>query len=515
GMKFNLMPMLNRQDIARSYREVATVNFGLAEILKVTNSRESQLDILLQVTDAGIIGIKPEGNIFLYNDIAEDVIGIREDKIINRNGIELFPQIPFEYALKNLKPVEEKLVKLNGYDVVASVNPLIHSKNLYGAISIIRKYSDTEKKQHILRKQLIGKGHKAKYNFDDIIGESAALTKCKKIAKRMAKSNSSILITGETGTGKELFAQAIHNNSPRKNYQFVAVNCGAIPENLLESELFGYEEGAFTGAKKGGKSGLFELAHNGTLFLDEITEMSMDLQVKLLRVLEEREIIRIGGNRMIDVDVRIIAATNNDIKNMVRTGEFREDLYYRLNVLPLRIPPLRARKEDILFLIEEFKKEFKSDFILTENAKKSLLNHSWNGNVRELRNYVEYFVNLDLKEIDTKNFPFDHEESIDNGFEDKYEKELMVNFLEMAGTNIRKYIFLLEELEKGYIDNRRLGRRSLHQIAKKKNIFISEQEIRSMLVNLEKFSMVEIFKGRSGTVITEYGIRALRYLQMG
>ncbi|MCG4586546.1 sigma 54-interacting transcriptional regulator, partial [Anaerosalibacter bizertensis] len=217
-----------------------------------------------------------------------------------------------------------------------------------------------------------------------------------------------------------------------------------------------------------------------------------DLQVKLLRVLEEREIIRIGGNRMIDVDVRIIAATNNDIKNMVRTGEFREDLYYRLNVLPLRIPPLRARKEDILFLIEEFKKEFKSDFILTENAKKSLLNHSWNGNVRELRNYVEYFVNLDLKEIDTKNFPFDHEESIDNGFEDKYEKELMVNFLEMAGTNIRKYIFLLEELEKGYIDNRRLGRRSLHQIAKKKNIFISEQEIRSMLVNLEKFSMVEI-----------------------
>ena len=226
----------------------------------------------------------------------------------------MFPQIPFEYVLKNLKPVEEKLVKLNGYDVVASVSPLIHSKNLYGAISIIRKYSDTEKKQHILRKQLIGKGHKAKYNFDDIIGESAALTKCKKIAKRMAKSNSSILITGETGTGKELFAQAIHNNSPRKNYQFVAVNCGAIPENLLESELFGYEEGAFTGAKKGGKSGLFELAHNGTLFLDEITDMSMDLQVKLLRVLEEREIIRIGGNRMIDVDVRIIAATNNDIK---------------------------------------------------------------------------------------------------------------------------------------------------------------------------------------------------------
>ena len=515
GMKFDLMSMLNRQDIGRSYREVETANFGLAEILRVTNSRESQLDILLQVTDAGVIGIEPEGNIFLYNDIAEEVIGIREDEIINKNGIELFPQIPFKCVLKSLRSVEEKLVRINGYDVVASVNPLIHSKKLYGAISIIRKYSDTEKKQHILRKQLIGKGHKAKYSFDDIIGESDALVKCKKIGRRMAKSNSSILITGETGTGKELFAQAIHNTSPRKNYQFVAVNCGAIPENLLESELFGYEEGAFTGAKKGGKSGLFELAHKGTLFLDEITEMSMDLQVKLLRVLEEREIIRIGGNRMIDVDVRIIAATNNNIKNMVKKGEFREDLYYRLNVLPLRIPPLRVRKEDILVLIEEFKKEFKSDFTLTEKAKELLLNYSWNGNVRELRNYVEYFVNLDLKEIDAKNFPFDYEESTDNEFENQYEKRLMVSFLEAAGNNIRKYIFVLEELEKGYIDNRRLGRRSIHQIAKEKEVFISEQEIRSILVNLEKFSMVEIFKGRSGTVITEYGIRALRYLQMG
>src|SRR5699024_10187718 len=155
------------------------------------------------------------------------------------------------------------------------------------------------------------------------------------------KSNSSILITGETGTGKELFAQAIHNNSPRNRYQFVPVNCGAFPESLLESELFGYEEGAFTGARKGGKPGLFELAHNGTLFLDEIAEMPMNLQVKLLRVLQEREVVRIGGDRIINVDIRIVAATNRDLKSMVKRGEFRQDLYYRLNVLPLNIPPLR------------------------------------------------------------------------------------------------------------------------------------------------------------------------------
>src|SRR5690606_31795881 len=176
--------------------------------------------------------------------------------------------------------------------------------------------------------------------------------------QRMAKSNSSILITGETGTGKELFAQAIHNYSPRRDNPFVAINCGAIPESLLESELFGYEEGAFTGAKKGGKPGLFEIADRGTLFLDEITEMPMSLQVKLLRVLKEKEVVRIDGDRIINVDVKIIAATNGNIKERVDMGEFRKDLYYRLNVLPLYIPPLRERKEDILFLTDKIKKEF-------------------------------------------------------------------------------------------------------------------------------------------------------------
>lgn len=515
GMKFDLFSVLDRKDVVRSYTEIKTANFGLLKILGLTNSRESQLDILLQAIDAGVIGIGTDGNIFLYNENARDIVKKDNDYVINKNGLELLPEIPFEYTLETLKPVEEKIIKINGYDVVVSVNPLLHSKKMYGAVAIIRRYSDLEKKEYILRKKLIGKGYAAKYDFKDIFGKSSAITECKNIARRMSLSNSSILITGETGTGKELFAQAIHNNSLRKEYQFVAVNCGAFPESLLESELFGYEDGAFTGARRGGKPGLFELAHNGTLFLDEITEMPMNLQVKLLRVLQEREVVRLGGDRIIDVDIRIIAATNKDIKDMVEKGEFRQDLFYRLNVLPLKIPPLRDRRDDILGLVDYMKRTFNSDFALTDKAKELLTNYNWNGNVRELRNCVEYLVNLGLKEIDDKDLPIDYSDKTAVTKLFISEQETMAEFLEDSGGSLKKYIFVLEELKNAYISNKRIGRRSISETARKKGIFISEQEIRAILINLEEYKMVEINKGRSGTVITDFGIKTLNYLLMG
>ncbi|QQY80112.1 PAS domain S-box-containing protein [Keratinibaculum paraultunense] len=517
GIKFDLMHMLNRQDISKSYNvEVETANFGLEEIFGLLNSRESQLEILLHTIDAGVIGIDSEGDIFLCNHDAEKIIGLKENDIINKNGLELFSRIPFKHALKKLEPIEEKLIKIHGEHVVVSVNPLVHSSKLYGAVAIMRRYDETEKKQHKIRKQLIGKGHVAKYYFDDIMGKSDVINKSKDIAKRMSKSNSSILITGETGTGKELFAQAIHNSSPRRNYPFVAVNCGAFPESLLESELFGYEEGAFTGARKGGKPGLFELAHNGTLFLDEIAEMPMNLQVKLLRVLQEKEVIRLGGDSLINVDFRLIAATNKNLKEMVNEGKFREDLYYRLNVLPLKIPPLRNRKEDILFLFEETKKQFNGDFILTEKAEELLLIHNWDGNVRELVNCVEYLVNLGSKIIDAEDLPFiEYENSINNKMDTKMQKNIVIEFLETAGDDLKKYIFVLEELKKAYISNKRLGRRSIHEIAKINGIFLSEQEVRRILIELEELEMVKINKGRAGTVITREGLNILGHITMG
>ena len=235
--------------------------------------------------------------------------------------------------------------------------------------------------------------------IDNIIGESESIKKVKKETIMAAQSVSTVLITGESGTGKELFARAIHNHSKRAEYPFIAVNCAAIPDNLLESELFGYEEGAFTGARKGGKLGMFEIAHKGSLFLDEIGDMSLHLQSKLLRVLQEKEVNKIGAKSNIEIDVRIIAATNKDLESMVREGTFREDLYYRLNVIPIKLPSLSQRKGDIPLLIDYMIKEYsikleKSVEGIDEIALDRMQRYGWPGNVRELQNSIEYSVNM-------------------------------------------------------------------------------------------------------------------------
>ncbi|MFC0187253.1 sigma 54-interacting transcriptional regulator [Fictibacillus aquaticus] len=235
--------------------------------------------------------------------------------------------------------------------------------------------------------------------FDSVIGESAQIKELKEYAYKVSKSSSTVFLQGESGTGKEVFARAIHQASDRNKEPFITVNCGAIPENLLESELFGYESGAFTGAVKGGKKGKFELANKGTIFLDEIGEMPALLQVKLLRVLQQREIERVGGNRLIPVDVRIIAATNRNVHRMVNKGEFREDLFYRLNVIPILLPPLRSRKEDIIALTDYFIQLFNQQFHsnvkgVGDDLRAILQDYQWPGNARELKNFIEYILNF-------------------------------------------------------------------------------------------------------------------------
>lgn len=249
------------------------------------------------------------------------------------------------------------------------------------------------------------KSHKRKsiqtchYQYKDIIGNSPAITRVKELASKIANSNSTVLLTGESGTGKELFAQVIHEISARKNHPFIAVNCVAIPDELFESELFGYEAGAFSGARKDGKPGKIELAQNGTLFLDEISELSYQSQGKLLRVLQEREIERLGGTSKKKVDIRIIAATNKDLKELVQKGKFRQDLYYRLYVFDLQIPPLRQRREDILLLTYVFIKEYNQKFhknvsYIDPQLEDWLVNYDWPGNVRELKATIERGMNI-------------------------------------------------------------------------------------------------------------------------
>jgi transcriptional regulator, propionate catabolism operon regulatory protein len=232
----------------------------------------------------------------------------------------------------------------------------------------------------------------AKHGFPDILTADSQMIELKELAALYATTDSAVLIQGETGTGKELFAQGTHNASKRCNGPFVAVNCAAIPEHLLESELFGYEGGAFTGARKEGKQGLFELAHKGTIFLDEIGEIPKSLQARLLRVLQEKEIMRVGGGKIVPVDIRIISATNKNLEQKVEQGEFREDLYYRLNVFNLRIPSLRERKDDIILLAVHFLQRFKVDVdydIMVRELEPLLIQYEWPGNIRELYSVME------------------------------------------------------------------------------------------------------------------------------
>ena len=274
-----------------------------------------------------------------------------------------------------------------------------------GCFVLLQRFTEEENRQHQFRLQLYHRGYQSKYVFDDIIGQSDIMLRTKQIAARMARTESAILLTGESGTGKELFAHSIHNASRRRDMPFVAINCAALSESLLESELFGYDEGAFTGAKKGGKLGLFEYAHRGTLFLDEIEGMSQTLQVKLLRVLQEKEFMRVGGNRIIPTDVRIIAASNEDILELVHQGAFRKDLYYRLNTLPIAIPPLRDRGEDLFLIARHLMEKNGVCFTFSPQAQAVLRAYPWEGNVRELANLVEYLSMLGKDQVEAEDLP--------------------------------------------------------------------------------------------------------------
>ena len=280
-----------------------------------------------------------------------------------------------------------------GVEVVANYQSIISNGEVIGGVATLQELRHFQAVERKAREELARRGRMAKYNFFDIKSESPTMLTAITDAKRFAKYDATVLILGETGVGKEYFAHAIHLDSNRKNGPFVAVNCAAIPENILESELFGYAEGAFTGAKKGGKTGLFEQAHGGTIFLDEIGEMSENLQARLLRVLQEHEVYRLGDDRVTPVDIRVIAATNQDLQEMMQSGRFREDLYYRLDVLTVEIPALRERKPDIKVFIDLFIAEFNTKYRtsiegIDPGGMELMLQYDWPGNIRELHNII-------------------------------------------------------------------------------------------------------------------------------
>ena len=512
ALKLEFEHILYYKKIKEYLDTVATNDYSLNKILEKATQSESQLGILMGILDIAIIGVDKDNFICSCNEGAEKILNRKSINLIGNSACNILSCVPFGEVRETKQEIRSRLVTVNGEYVNLNITPVIKAENYMGAFAVLQRFKEEEQKQHELRRQLLNKGHKAKYTFDDILGESGAIKKIKEIAKKMAKTNSAVLITGESGTGKELFAHAVHNYSDRKDYPFVAVNCAAIPENLLESELFGYEEGAFTGAKKGGKIGLFEFAHMGTLFLDEIEGMSPALQIKLLRVIQEKEIMKIGGGKVINIDVRIIAATNEELRKLVKENKFRKDLYYRINTLPIMIPPLREREDDVYLLLEKFKTEIGTDFKFTPKAKEAFKMYNWEGNIRELKNYVEFFNFMGEEYINFEDMPLVVKEYYEENKKEISEKEESNILKETAGHRYKEYVFLLKKIKENQKAGLSSGRKILCSICEKNNISLTEQEIRGILKNLEKIDFIKVFKGRKGNIISEKGEEFLKNL---
>jgi len=513
AISLDLKHLLNEDYFKEYLQNIKIVKSSLISLFDKANILEDQLLSLLNIMDDGIIIIDSSGTVCACNHKALTILG-KENSIMDEDITKIIPQIPEKDFFPTNTETKNKLIKINNDTISIKFVPVISSGMTSGTLIIINNFYEKEKSQHKLRTQLLGKGHKAKYTFDDIITGDDDYIQIKILAEKRARSDASVLIMGESGTGKEMFAQAIHNASARKKFPFVAVNCAAIPDNLLESELFGYEEGAFTGARKGGKIGLFEIAHNGTIFLDEIGEMNYKLQARLLRVLEEREVIRIGGDSVIPIDIRVIAATNTDLWQLVEENKFRRDLFYRLNVLPLELPPLRERKEDIQLLFEHIAKAYSHRFTLSSAAKEILYNYPWYGNVRELKNCVEYLATMEKSFIDEKDLPSMIRKKIAISVPDKALDEELSDFLSDIRFEKENYVFVLDCLYTSYINKLRVGRRSILKLALEKEIILTEAQIRKILGKLELYGLAMLSNGKGGgTAITTLGVKALKLLK--
>lgn len=382
----------------------------VATIRRQEQERAEQFRAILDYSDEGIIAVDAKGEINLVNMAAIKITGLKYGAI-GKKIKKALPQLDLGKVLISGRGEIGEIQLVNNHQVVINKVPIVIAGETSGAVITLKLVAEIRALEGKIREKIYRRGHIAKLQFSDIIGTAQIIKDTINIAREFGKVGSNVLIVGETGTGKEVFAQSIHNGSNRCKGPFVAVNCAALPENLLESELFGYTEGAFTGAARSGKIGLFELAHLGTIFLDEVSDIAPKLQGRLLRVLQEREIMRLGDDKVIPIDVRIIAATNKDLFQLMEEGVFREDLYYRLDILKLAIPPLRERGEDIMLLMNyffkiycvQFNKECKE---ISQAAQNKLMEHPWRGNVRELRNIAERLAVLskgsilDLQEIE-------------------------------------------------------------------------------------------------------------------
>ncbi|WP_404328561.1 sigma 54-interacting transcriptional regulator [Mesobacillus maritimus] len=471
----NAMPVLD--ELGRlvgliTIRDVLDGFFKYIYKLEQRQNTADALQVILESAYEGIAVVDENGVLLEFNEAYSRFTGVKREDAIGRHVTEIIDNTNLHVTVKTGVPERGVLQTIQGQEMVVHRIPIWRSGKVTGAIGMLifegvtEVYRIYERLQQEHRKKkpkkellTLKKEKDSRTTMDEILGESEEILRVKRDARRAARTLATVLITGESGTGKEMFAKSIHHLSPFSTGPFISVNCGAIPEHLFESELFGYDEGAFTGARKGGKPGKFELAQNGTLFLDEIGEMPLVMQTKLLRILQEREVERVGGINKYPIQVRIVCATNRNLKEMVAQGKFREDLFYRLNIIQLHIPPLRERNGDIPILLSYYLKEICDKYqvplkTFTSEAVASFRDYSWQGNIREMVNSIERLVTLvDGDVIAVQNLPtamwendfsIEKEPVVPSLIEEarndgnKREKEVIVQALKNSGGNKSK-----------------------------------------------------------------------------
>jgi transcriptional regulator with PAS, ATPase and Fis domain len=491
------------QRLIQYSESILTLNLGLKKQHREMFQKNLELNTVINASGEGILLLTEDYQIILYNSCLADMLGAKRDFGGSRAG-DIFPASIM--SLLQEREVNNQVVEINGKTLVVNKQEI----SCYGLSK--RKYynfhevTQIRQLEQALSSRLREKGLIARYVFSDIKTHSTRMADCIKLAKKIALSDFTVLISGESGTGKELLAQSIHNASNRAQCPFVAVNCAAVPESLLESELFGYESGSFTGALKEGKSGLFEQANKGTIFLDEVGDMPLSLQARMLRVIQERQVTRIGSSKVTNIDIRIIAATNGNLADECRRGKFREDLYYRLNVLPLVVPPLRERREDILPLLDYFLDSYGARQVeLSSETKNALLHYRWAGNVRELQNVAAYLA-----------FVIDGQVSIDAL--PQYLLEVTEDFqAELRAlcrrATIEELKAAFEALSKTTGNGQRTGRKNLVKLICSEDRCVSEGEVRGILSAMKELDLIIQYTGRRGTEMTPRGLAFSRWLK--
>lgn len=481
-------------------QEIVSRSKRFMQTLKAVDYLNQQLAVVLSNIQDRVIAVDADCTIRLLNSAALDLIDTASGQAAGKPLLAVIPAL--EKVIRpdhSFSPAGNPLaIGARTFDVSVKTQR-DKANNITGSIIFFRDVTEELKPDKEVRHNLRTRGHVAKYTFTDIIGEAPAIQAAVAGARKLAASDLNILIYGENGTGKELFAQAIHSASPRAAGPFVAANCAALPPSLLESELFGYEDGAFTGAKKGGKPGLIEQADGGTFFLDEIGDLPPEAQSRLLRVLQEKELMRVSSTRVIAVDIRVIGATNKNLYHLIGQGQFREDLFYRLFVAPLHIPPLRERGDDIALLLRHFMRAYRVDERFADaRLIARLQQHAWPGNVRELQTLVQYAATLCadkdefLQAIVSK-----------SNFFRQPDPTLPIN---LAPDELPLYLDILSLFAAAKAQKLGLGRGNLgQQLRFRRGQPLNEQTIRNKMTKLKAAGFLSSGHGRQGTAITAAG----------